>query len=75
MIIVDDEGDGDYISIKEAVNYSKSGDIIKVYSGVYYEEEIVITTEDITLRGIPYELGVGDDLGKPVIKNIKKILL
>ena len=59
VIIVDDEGDGDYTSIKEAVNNTNPGGTIEVYSGTYYECGIEIYTENITLRGIPYELGNG----------------
>jgi len=69
VIIVDDEGDGDYTSIKEAINNANPGDTIEVYSGTYYECGIEIYTENITLRGIPYELGNGGDTGKPFING------
>jgi parallel beta-helix repeat protein len=69
IIIVDDEGDGDYTSIKDAVNNASSGDTIEVYSGTYYECDIEIYTENITLKGIPYELGNGGDTGKPFING------
>ena len=69
VITVDDEGDGDYTSIKEAVNNSNPGDTIEVYSGTYYECGIEIHTENITLKGIPYELGNGGDTGKPFING------
>jgi parallel beta-helix repeat protein len=69
IIIVDDEGDGDYIRIKDALNYADPGDIIEVYSGTYYEYGIIIKDEDITLKGIPYELGHGYDEGKPYING------
>jgi len=64
VIIVDDEGDGDYTSIQDAIGNATSGDIIEVYSGIYHEKKILITTEDIILKGIPYELGAGNDLAK-----------
>jgi len=67
VIIVDDEGDGDYTSIKEAVNNANPGDTIEVYSGTYYEHGINIVDEGITLLGIPHELGNGSDRGKPFI--------
>jgi len=67
VIIVDDEGDGDYTSIQEAVNNSNAGDIIEIYSGTYNEYNIVIS-HPISIIGIPHELGVGNDTGKPVIK-------
>ncbi len=69
IITVDDEpGDADFTSIKEAVNYSSSGDTIEVYSGLYREEGIWITKENVSLLGIDHELGEGDDTGKPFIK-------
>jgi hypothetical protein len=34
IIIVDDEGDGDYTSIKEVVNHANPSDTIEVYSGI-----------------------------------------
>jgi parallel beta-helix repeat protein len=68
-IIVDDEGDGDYRSIKEALNNADSGDTIEVYSGTYYENDLSIYTESITLKGIPKELGDGNDSGKPFING------
>jgi len=67
IIKVDDDGDGDYTSIKDAVNNSNPGDIIEVYSGTYFEDEILINKPNITLKGVPYELGGGNDTGKPVI--------
>jgi len=69
VIIVDDEGDGDYTSIKEAVNNANPDDTIEVYSGTYYECGIEIYTENVTLKGIPYELGNGSDTGKPFING------
>jgi len=66
---VDDEGDGDYTSIKEALNNANPGDIIEVYSGTYFEHGIEIHVENITLNGIPYELGMGNDIGKPFING------
>lgn len=70
IITVDDEpGDADFTSIKEAVNYSSPGDTIEVYSGTYLEQEICIVKKNITLRGIAYELGEGNDSGKPVVKG------
>ena len=67
IITVDDEGDGDYLSIKEALNNANPGDTIEVYSGTYNEHTIIIDKDNITLEGIPHELGSGDDIGKPFI--------
>jgi parallel beta-helix repeat protein len=70
IITVDNEpGDADYTSIKEAVNYSSLGDTIEVYSGTYDEHNITITEEGISLIGMPYELGYGNDTGKPFING------
>jgi len=70
IITVDDEpGDGDYTSIKEAVNHASPGDIIEVYSGTYNEQLINMTTEGVTLRGISHELGNGTDNGMPFING------
>ena len=69
VFTVDDEGDGDYTSIKEALSNANPGDTIEVYSGTYYEYNITINTEGISLKGIPYELGNGSDVGKPFING------
>jgi hypothetical protein len=77
-ITVDDEpGDADYTSIKEAINNSKSGDIIEVYSGTYEEDDINIFISNLTLKGIPNELGEGNDTGKPLINatGLKDVFL
>jgi parallel beta-helix repeat protein len=69
IITVDDEpGDADFTSIKEAVNSSSPGDTIEVYSGIYREDGIRITKENISLLGISHELGTGNDSEKPFIK-------
>ena len=69
IIVVDDEGDGDYTSIKEALSFANPGDTIEVYSGIYYEYDILIVINNITLKGMPYELGNGSDVGKPFING------
>lgn len=71
IITVDDEpGDADFTSVTEAVNASYPGDTIEVYSGTYYEGEIRITKENVSLLGISHELGDGNDSGQPFIKGI-----
>ena len=71
IITVDDEpGDADYTSIKEALNNSNTGDTIEVYSGTYKEDEISILKTNLNLNGLPYELGPGNDTGKPIIDAI-----
>lgn len=67
VIIVDDEGDGDYTRIEDAVRTAKPGDTIKVYSGTYYET--IELTKEINLIGIDYELGSGDDSGNPIVNG------
>jgi hypothetical protein len=70
IITVDNEpGDADYTLIKDAVNHANPGDIIEVYSGMYNEANIIIMISNLTLKGIPYELGSGNDTGKPFIKT------
>ena len=69
VIIVDDEGDGDHTSIKEALSHANPDDTIEVYSGIYPEQGIRIIKDNVTLLGISYELGEGDDSGKPIINN------
>ncbi len=67
IILVDDDGDGDYERIQNAINNASSGDSIDVYSGTYYESNITISKPDITLRGIAYELENGTGIGQPFI--------
>jgi hypothetical protein len=66
-ITVDNEGDGDYTTIKEALNNANPGDTIEVYSGTYFERGINVEKEGITFQGVSYELGSGNDTGKPFI--------
>ncbi len=49
--IVDDEGDGDFTSIQDAIDASEPGDTIEVYSGTYVEN-IWIIIDDLKLYGI-----------------------
>jgi len=69
IIIVDNEGDGDFISIKDALEHAVPGDTIEVYSGTYYEYNISIEINNITVIGVPTELGNGSDIGKPFING------
>jgi len=70
LIIVDDEGDGNFTKIQSAINYSKTGDAILVYSG-YYSENILIN-KSIWLIGINSEYKSGDDFGEPIISNLNE---
>jgi len=65
IITVDDEGDGDYTSIQQAINKANFGDSIEVYSGTYVEN--IVVNKMINLIGKDYELGGGSDTGKPII--------
>ena len=71
VITVDDEGDGDYINIQDAVDNATNGDIIKVYSGMY-EPTRIDNTNTIILEGVSHELGIGNDKGKPIINGQEK---
>jgi len=64
--IVDNEGDGDFTTIQEAIDNAESGDIIQVYSG-HYNEKLVVNRNSLIIEGKDYELGRGGDNGKPVI--------
>jgi parallel beta-helix repeat protein len=68
VITVDDEGDGDYTSIQEAIDNSNPGDTIKIYSG-QYNETVIVNIESITIEGINYELGSGDDEDIPGVNG------
>ncbi len=64
--IVDNEGDGDFTSIEEAIENAESGDVIQVYSG-HYHEKLVVDRNNLIIEGKDYELGRGSDDGKPII--------
>jgi parallel beta-helix repeat protein len=63
--IVDNEGDGDFTSIQDALNTANAADIIEVYSGTYTEK--ISIDKEIELIGIDTEYMTGSDTGKPVI--------
>jgi len=62
---VDDEGDGDYTSIQDAIDAASDGDKIKVYSGTYNEH--ITIGKELEVLGLSEELGSGSDTVKPVI--------
>ncbi|HEC76537.1 MAG TPA: PKD domain-containing protein, partial [Thermoplasmatales archaeon] len=64
-IIVDDEGDGNFTSIQEAINNASNRSTIFVYSGDYFGD--ISVTKELTLIGIDSEYGLGNDTGKPRI--------
>ena len=47
---VDDSGGEDFTGIQDAINNASDGDMILVYSGVYYEN--VVVNKSVTLKGI-----------------------
>ena len=49
MITVDTEGNGDFLSIQDALDSSQEGDEIRVFSGTYHEA--ILVTKNITLTG------------------------
>jgi len=52
-IEVDNEGNGDYVSIHDAVNASNDGDVVVVHEGEYHES--VNITTSITITGVEGE--------------------
>ncbi len=63
---VDDEGDGDFTAIQQAIDTAQPGDIIHVYSGTYHEQ-LLIKQPNLSIQGKPYELGSGNDSDHPII--------
>jgi nitrous oxidase accessory protein NosD len=66
VIRVDDDGDGDYTNIQDAIDNASKGDIIEVYSGMYIDENVSVDKQ-LILKGIDKELGSGNSSGKPII--------
>jgi parallel beta-helix repeat protein len=64
-IVVDNEGDGDYTTIQDAIDAANNGDTIEVYSGTYVET--IMIENELNLVGIDTEYMTGSDSGKPVI--------
>ncbi|KYK20327.1 hypothetical protein AYK24_03975 [Thermoplasmatales archaeon SG8-52-4] len=67
VIRVDDDGDGDYTSIQDAIDHAINGDIIEVYSGTY--DDIITVDKQLNLIGIDSELGGGGGTGKPLLNG------
>lgn len=65
--IVDDEGDGNYTKIQDAID-SCECDIIRVYSG-NYTEDILVYKDNIEIIGIDEEYLNGNDTGDPQIEG------
>ncbi len=71
IITVDDEGDGNFTSIQDAVDNASIGDTILIYSGTYHEE--VKINKTLLIIGVDRELGSGNDIGYPVIDGEKEL--
>lgn len=69
IYIVDDEGDGDFTTIQQALTLAQPGDIIHIYSGTY-QGNISIHTTELTIEGKPYELGSGNDVQNPIVVGL-----
>jgi parallel beta-helix repeat protein len=65
VLTVDDDGDGDFIHIQDAIDNATAGTTIEVYSGEYREN--ITCDKQLILQGIPIELGNGSSTGKPII--------
>jgi parallel beta-helix repeat protein len=63
LILVDDDGDGDFTNIQDAIDSATAGDTIEVYSGEY--NELVRVDKQLSLVGIDHEIGGGSGTGKP----------
>jgi len=68
--IVDDEGDGDFTSIQDAVDAANENDVICVYSGKYDESVYVNKTLKILGNDSEYPPN-GDDKSKPLTDCIE----
>jgi len=65
IITVDDEGDGNFTRIQDAVDNASIGDTILIYSGTYHEE--IKINKTLSIIGVNRELGSGNDTDYPVI--------
>jgi parallel beta-helix repeat protein len=65
VLTVDDDGDGDFDHIQDAIDNATAGTTIEVYSGEYREN--ITCDKQLNLKGIPMELGNGSGTGKPII--------
>lgn len=70
ILIVDNEGDGDFGTINAALENAIEGDTIQIYSGTY-AEQIEINTHNLNIIGIDTELGMGNDSDFPIIDGNK----
>jgi len=59
-IMVDDEGEGEYTSIQEAIDAAEDGDTIRVWEGTYYENVVVNKTVSLIGNNSDKTFIVGD---------------
>jgi parallel beta-helix repeat protein len=66
--IVDDEGDGDFTTIQQAIDDINvlDGDTIMVFSGMY---ENIVVHKSLAIIGVAHEYENGSDTGKPIING------
>jgi len=65
---VDDNGNGDYGNIQDAINSSEDGDTILVWEGIYYEN--VVVNKTVSLLGIGSEETIIDGRGEGDVVTI-----
>ncbi len=63
ILYVGGSGIGNFSSIKDAIKSCKPGDIIYIYTGVYYESNIIIDKDNIKLIGKYSETTIIDGSG------------
>jgi len=64
-IIVDQNGNGDFLIIREALKVAEPGDIVVIYPGVYYESELLLNNpkDNLIITGIDKETVILDGGG------------
>ncbi len=67
-ITVDDDGEGEYTTIQDAINNSAKGDTVRVWAGTYREE--ILVNKTITIIGNGSEETIVDCDGALVALNI-----
>lgn len=71
-ITVDENGNGDYEKIQDAINAAGEGDTIRVWEGTYYENVVVNKTVSLIGNGSAITIIDGGRGGDVVVINSKK---